>query len=58
MMLNIILWKLPSPHGEFSVMCSSSNIAYPHLMFWFTNKKIIGVGSSEVHCSKSIENEG
>ena len=24
MMLNIMLWKLPSPHGEFSVMLKSN----------------------------------
>ena len=29
--------------------------AYPHLMFSFTNKKIIGVWSSEVKCIKWME---
>ena len=27
----------------------------PHLMFSSTNKEVIGIWSSEVHCSKSIE---
>ena len=34
---------------------SNKENAYPHLMFSFSNKKVIGVGSSDVQCSKYME---